>query len=285
MKNPERFFSPKVNTEFDAARAKIIIGDFLARCEEPCTAAELREILTVNDTVIAYFTYVEAYEQMLANSMIELDANGCVRLTETGKRLVPELSEFTSEKLRERALASAENYFREKKTERDTNVLLVQDQDSFGARCECFDNGTTLMRVTLWYDDRELADFMRSLMNVDPVGLYCDVLDRVLGIKTELMEFSAESPMDRTLAQGVRGFIDEHSECVNECGSETMDKGVEVLCRCSDADSGQLLMELEVYAPDERQAEYLCESLTRDKMIFCLVGRLVLQNLGKQEEM
>ena len=101
MENPERFFSPKVNTEFDAARAKIIIGDFLARYEEPCSAAELREILTVNDTVIAYFTYVEAYEQMLGNGMIEVDKNGCVRLTETGKQLISE----TGRSLRRRAIS------------------------------------------------------------------------------------------------------------------------------------------------------------------------------------
>lgn len=283
MENPERFFSPKVNTEFDAARAKIIIGDFLARYEEPCSAAELREILTVNDTVIAYFTYVEAYEQMLGNGMIEIDKNGCVRLTETGKQLISEISEFTSEKLRDRAIASAESYFREKKTQRDTKVSLADQDGAFGARCECFDNRTPLMRVILWYDDRELADFMRSLMNVDPVGLYCGVLDRVLGIKTELVEFSAESPMDRTLEQGVRRFIGEHTDCVNKCTAKALDKGFEVSCRCSDDE--RLLMELEVYAPDEQQAENLCRSIEKDSLVYSVVTRLVLQNLGKQEEM
>ena len=66
--HPERFVSPKVSTEYDVTRAKILIGDFLARFEEPCTADQLREILTVNETVIDYFTYTEAYEQMLANA-------------------------------------------------------------------------------------------------------------------------------------------------------------------------------------------------------------------------
>lgn len=78
--HPERFIPQSRNTEFDVTRAKIIIGDFLARFEKPCTAVALREILTVNETVIAYFTYVQAYEQMLENAMIELDENGCVRL-------------------------------------------------------------------------------------------------------------------------------------------------------------------------------------------------------------
>ncbi len=283
MENPERFFSPKVNTEFDATKAKIIIGDFLARYDEPCTAAQLREILTVNDTVIAYFTYVEAYEQMLGNAMIEVDENGCVRLTEEGRQLVPEISEFTSEKLKDRALASADSYFREKKTQRDTSVQLVEQGGFFGARCECFDNQTPLMRVTLWYPDRELADFMRSLMNIDPVGLYCGVLDRVLGIKTELVEFSAITPMDKTLEHGVREFVDKHSDCVNECRNKALDKGFEVSCRCSDDE--RLVMELEVYAPDEQQAENLCRSIEKDSLVYSVVTRLVLQNLGKQEEM
>lgn len=277
-KNPESFLSPKTNTEFDVTRAKIIIGDFLERFEEPCTANELREILTVNENVIGYFTYVDAYDQMLENKMIMLDENGNVRLTKEGKQLVPELLELSPEKLRDRALASARDYFREKKTERDTAVTLVEADNAFGARCECFDNGLTLMRVTLWYPQRELADFMRSLMNTDPVGLYCELFDRILRTTLDLVEFSAQTQMDEMLVRGVSSFLNDHSEQINECASNALDKGFEVNCKCHDE---QLLMELDVFAPDQQQANFICRKLSQDKLIFSVVTRLVLQNLGK----
>ena len=282
-RNPERFFSESSKTVFDATQAKILIGDFLSRFDKQCTADILREILTVNETVIAYFTYVEAFDEMTANSMIETTESGIVRLTSAGEQLVRELDKLVPKSLRDRALASGQEYFRRKKEDRDTDIRLVEQDGSFGARCECFDNGKTLMRITLWYPDRELADFMRSLMNFDPVGLYCDVLDRILGIKTQLVEFSAPTPMDETLLNGVQKFFEKHSDHVIECGSKALDKGFEVSCRCSDEQ--QLLMELDVFAPDEQQAEYLCKSISKDKMIFCLIERLVLQNLGRQDEL
>ncbi len=260
-------------------RAKILIGDFLARFEIPCTAVALREILTVNETVIAYFTYVEAYEQMLENAMIELDESGFVRLTQTGKQLVGELSDLAVKSLRDKALASGESYFREKKTERDTKVQLVEENDAFAAQCECFDNGSLLMRIKLFYPDRELADHMRSLMNADPVGLYCRVFDRILRKSLDLVELSPQTPMDKTMFESVRRFAAAYEDPENKCVSKALDKGYEVVCKCSSDDT--VLMELGVYAPDEEQADYICEKLSQDTLIFSIVTRLVLQNLAQ----
>ena len=281
-KNPERFISQSKNTEFDVTRAKILIGDFLARFDTPCTPDTLREILTVNETVIAYFTYVEAYEQMLANAMLTLDDKGFVTLTETGRQLVSELSDLAVQKLRDKALASGESYFLDKKTRRDTCVKLVENGSLSGAQCECFDNGITLMRITLFYSEKELADYMRSLMNADPVGLYCKVFDRLLRVTLDLEEFEPQSQIDKNLLDGVLNFVSENSEFNNKCVSKALDKGFEVTCKCT---GEQLLMELSVFAQDEQQAEYICEKLSQDKLIFSIVTRLVLQNSVKQESM
>ena len=281
-KNPERFISQSKNTEFDVTRAKILIGDFLARFDTPCTPDTLREILTVNETVIAYFTYVEAYEQMLANAMLTLDDKGFVTLTETGRQLVSELSDLAVQKLRDKALASGESYFLDKKTRRDTCVKLVENGGLSGAQCECFDNGVTLMRITLFYSETELADYMRSLMNADPVGLYCKVFDRLLRVTLDLEEFEPQSQIDKNLLDGVLNFVSENSEFNNKCVSKALDKGFEVTCKCT---GEQLLMELSVFAQDEQQAEYICEKLSQDKLIFSIVTRLVLQNSVKQESM
>ena len=281
-KNPERFIPQSKLTEFDVTRAKILIGDFLARFDIPCTPDALREILTVNETVIAYFTYVEAYEQMLANAMLTLDEKGFVTLTETGRQLVSELSDLAQQRLRDKALESGEGYFRDRKTQRDTDVRLVEKDGMFGAQCECFDNGMTLMRVTLFYSEKELADYMRSLMNADPVGLYCKVFDRILRVTLDLEEFAPQSPMDKNLLDGVLNFLAENSEFNNKCVSKALDKGFEVTCKCT---GEQPLMELSVFAQDENQAEYICEKLSQDKLIFSIVTRLVLQNSAKQESM
>ena len=216
-KNPERFISQSKNTEFDVTRAKILIGDFLARFDTPCTPDTLREILTVNETVIAYFTYVEAYEQMLANAMLTLDDKGFVTLTETGRQLVSELSDLAVQKLRDKALASGESYFLDKKTRRDTCVKLVENGSLSGAQCECFDNGITLMRITLFYSEKELADYMRSLMNADPVGLYCKVFDRLLRVTLDLEEFEPQSQIDKNLLDGVQRLRLFHHKLL-ECG-------------------------------------------------------------------
>jgi hypothetical protein len=280
-KNPERFISPKANTEFDVTRAKIIIGDFLSRFEEPCTATELREILTVNENVIGYFTYVDAYDQMLDNKMISVGENGIVRLTETGRELLPELLELSSEKLRDRALASAESYFCEKKTRRDTDVRLIEKDGSYAAVCECFDNGTVLMLITLWYPDMEKADFIRSLMNADPVGIYCSVFDRLLRKTLDLVELSPQSAIDENMLDAVQSYASNQPESENRCESKALDKGFEVDCKCFGDET--LLMELDVFAPDEQQAGFICQKLTQDKLIYSVVTRLVLQNLSKNE--
>lgn len=277
--HPERFIPQSRNTEFDVTRAKIIIGDFLARFEKPCTAVALREILTVNETVIAYFTYVQAYEQMLENAMIELDENGCVRLTQVGKQLAGELSELASQRLREKALASGENYFCEKKTERDTQVRLIEKNGCFAAQCKCFDNSTTLMSITLWHKDRELADYLRSLMNADPVGLYCDVFDYILGTAKKKIGPPDQTVFERSLTQGVERFMNKHLTTNCKCAVRAVDKGFEMNCECFDDDL--LLMELCVFAPDERQAGFICDRLEKDKDIFSVLTGLVLRNLNR----
>ena len=95
-KNPERFFSQQMKTIFDVSQAKILIGSFLSSSQTPCTAAQLREILTVNGNVIGYFTYVEAFEQMCRNGMTETDDEGHVKLTETGRQLVAALESMVA---------------------------------------------------------------------------------------------------------------------------------------------------------------------------------------------
>ena len=161
-------------------------------------------------------------------------------------------------------------------------MRLVEKDGMFGAQCECFDNGMTLMRVTLFYSEKELADYMRSLMNADPVGLYCKVFDRILRVTLDLEEFAPQSPMDKNLLDGVLNFLAENSEFNNKCVSKALDKGFEVTCKCT---GEQPLMELSVFAQDENQAEYICEKLAQDKLIFSIVTRLVLQNSAKQESM
>lgn len=278
--HPERFISQSKNTEFDVTRAKILIGDFLARFETPCTAVALREILTVNETVIEYFTYVQAYEQMLENAVIGLDENGCVHLTQTGSELVGELAPLVSQRLREKAIASGESYFREQKTERDTRVQLVETDGTYAAQCECFDNSTTLMRVTLYNKDKELADHLRSLMNADPVGLYCAVLDHILGTAEKKGELPEQTTLERSLTQGVERFVAQHPQTNCECESMALDKGFEAMCKCFS--EGLLLMQLGVFAPDERQAGYICDRLGQDKDIFSATVKLVLQNSGRE---
>lgn len=278
--HPERFISQSKNTEFDVTRAKILIGDFLARFELPCTVVALREILTVNETVIEYFTYVEAYEQMLENAMIELDQNGCVRLTQTGSQLVGELSQLAEQRLREKAIASGESYFREQKTERDTRVQLVETDGTYAAQCECFDNSTTLMRITLYNKDKELADHLRSLMNSDPVGLYCAVFDHILGTAEKKGEVPQQSTLEKSLTQGVERFVREHPQTSCECESKAVNKGFEATCKCFS--DGLLLMRIGVFAPNEQQAEYICDRLGKDNDIFSAVVKLVLQNPGRE---
>lgn len=269
----ERFVSPKITKEYDVTRAKILIGDFLARFEEPCTADELREILTVNETVIDYFTYVQAYEQMLANAMIELDESGCVRLTQEGGQLVPELSELALKSLRDRALESAQSYFSEKKNQRDTQVRLLEQDDAFGALCECFDNGRLLMRLTLWSADKELADFLRARMNADTVRLYCAVMDCILGAKAEKQPAPEQSEYEKRLAGAAREYAKQSVQ--NVCSCKQAESGFEVKCECC---AQQKLCELEISAPDEQQARSICQRLTHDSTLLESIVGCVLAN-------
>lgn len=274
--HPERFVSQSVMTEFDVTRAKIIIGDLLARFETPCTAAELREILTVNETVIAYFTYVEAYEQMLANSMIELDQSTCVKLTETGRQLVGELSKLVPQSFRDKALDSAQSYFYEKKTQRDTKVSLIEQGGSFAAQCECFDDRVLLMRIAVWNKDREIADLIRSLMNADPVGLYCGMFDHILGVKSEKTETVPESPLEKALIKAVKDFAVQHGSCERRCEVKALDKGFEVGCSCTDEQL--LLMQLDVFVPDEQQAGFISRRLEQDESLLESTVQCLLSN-------
>ena len=271
--HPERFVSPKVSTEYDVTRAKILIGDFLARFEEPCTADQLREILTVNETVIDYFTYTEAYEQMLANAMIELDESCCVRLTDAGKELVPELSELALKSLRDRALGSAQSYFSEKKNRRDTQVRLLEQDDAFGAMCECLDNGRLLMRLTLWSKDKELADFLRARMNADTVRLYCAVMDCILGARAKAEPAAEQTEYEQRLAAAAQMLAKQTAE--NDCSSSKTQSGFEVRCVCR---VQQKVCELEISAPDEQQAQRICRRLSQDDTLLECIVACVLAN-------
>ena len=273
--HPERFVSPKVNTEFDVTRAKIIIGDFLARFEEPCTDSELREILTVNETVIDYFTFVEAYEQMLANKMIELDEKGFVKLTEQGQALVPELSELAMKSLRDRAVESGESYLRGKKTERDTQVSLLERGGAYGALCECYDNGRLLMRLILWTSDKELADFLRAKMNADTVRLYCAVMDCILGAQMKNTSSDEQTAYEQRLVCAAQELAQQNAE--NICTSRQTDGVFEVRCECV-GQAGQTLAELETGAPDSEQAEMICARLKQDKTLLDSILACVLAN-------
>lgn len=275
-RNPEQYIPQEKRTVFDASQAKILIGGFLARFETPCTAGELREILTVNENVIGYFTYVEAFEEMSENAMTELDDNGFVKLTETGRQLVEELEKLVPKSLRDRALASGEEYLRDKKNQRDTQVRLTERNGVFGAEFSCSDNGVTLMKVTLWNKDRELADHQRALMNADPVKLYCRVTDHILGARESLPAVVEENAYDQKLAASLREFAESCGDAIIKCSCEALEKGCAVKCECSL--EGQPLMELEMNAPDKQQADFICESLEKDGALFKSVTQCVLAN-------
>lgn len=273
--NPEKYISPKANTEFDVTGAKILIGDFLARSDDRYTADELGEILTVNENVIDYFVYVRAYDELEQDGIVVVDENGFAALSEKGRGLVAELEKLVPKSLRDKALMSGERYKREKKSSEDTRVYLEENGERTAAVCECFDNGRTLMRIKLWNDEKELAEHERSMMNADPVKLYCKVLDLVLG------NFSGEevtltgTPLEITLGEAVQKYVRSCGKAENICSVDSQGE-VRAVCRCTAGE--KLVMELEVNAPDETQADYLCGKMAENTALFSQVTNAVLSN-------
>ena len=274
-KNPERFFSQQMKTIFDVSQAKILIGSFLSSSQINCTAAQLREILTVNENVIGYFTYVEAFEQMCKDGMTQTDAQGHVKLTDTGRQLVSELESMVPRSLRDRALISGEEYMQDKKNKRDIRVELVSQGEDLGAQCECCDSGRTLMRMVLWNTDKELSDHERSLMNSDPSRLYCSVMDYILGKMPPHEDFAGQTDLEKRLTAAAREKA-ERAQTKNSCRIKQLPQGLIVSCKCSCG--AKVLMELDVGAPDKEQAQYIANRLEQDTGLYKSAVECVLKN-------
>lgn len=274
-KNPERFFSQQMKTIFDVSQAKILIGSFLSSSQINCTAAQLREILTVNENVIGYFTYVEAFEQMCKDGMTQTDAQGHVKLTDMGRQLVSELESMVPRSLRDRALISGEEYMQDKKNKRDIRVELVSQGENLGAQCECCDSGRTLMRMVLWNREREISDHERSLMNSDPSRLYCSVMDYILGKMPPDEDFAGQTDLEKRLTAAAREKA-EKAQTKNSCRIKQLPQGLIVSCKCSCG--AKVLMELDVGAPDKEQAQFIAKRLENDMSLYKNIVECVLKN-------
>lgn len=159
----------------NTTQIKILIEYLISTLTGKVTKQTILQALTTS-SLVNYFEVLQCTYELIENGSILVDEEGQLSLSDMGKMTLRELVDSLPLTVRERAVADGAAYQLTERIHSAMSANIEADGDKFKVILKVYNNGETLMCITLQAADVEQAEQMKSAFLDDPAKLYSTVI-------------------------------------------------------------------------------------------------------------
>lgn len=140
----------------NSTQIRILLCTLIAHAAHPPTKEELEQAL-LKEALVNYFELASSLSELESQQLVELDDEGCYRITAAGEAIVQTLRGDVPTSVQECAQKALRAMQKAARNLQDYQVDIIPCQDGFHLCCSIQENGMELFSVKIYMPDFETA--------------------------------------------------------------------------------------------------------------------------------